>query len=64
MHPGQQGLRQLPLVLANRRAEAHTAGLMANIPGPRYSGKLEELDEFERTWNKYLHDSTMGCSDA
>ena len=37
---------------------------MANIPMPKYSGNLEDLDKFERTWNKYVDDSTMGCNEA
>ena len=66
MRPRRQGLRQPPPppVLANGLAEVQMARVMANIPMPKYSGNPEQLDKFERTWDKYVNDSTMGCSDA
>ena len=33
-------------------------------PHAQYSGNPEDLDKFERTWNKYVNDSTMGCNEA
>ena len=53
-----------PAVLANGLAEAQMTRVMANIPMPKYSGNPEDLDEFERTWNKYVNDSAMGCNKA
>ena len=53
-----------PPVLATRLAEAQMVRLMASIPMPKYSSNPEELDEFERTWNKYVNDPTMGWGDA
>ena len=38
--------------------------VMVNITMPKYTGNPEVLDEFERTWNKYVNYSTMGCNEA
>ena len=58
------GATATPTVLANGFAEAQMTRVMANTPLPKYSGNPEDLDEFEQTWNKYVNDSTMGCSEA
>ena len=62
--PRLTGTAAAPAVLANGLADAQTAIVMANIPTPQYSGNPEELDEFDRTWNKYVNDSTMGCGNT
>ena len=62
--PRATGATATPTVLANPLAKAQMTRVMANIPMPKYSGNLEDLDEFERTWNKYVNDSTMGCNEA
>ena len=56
------GATATPVVLANRLAEAQTTQVMADISMPKYSGNPEHLDEFERTWNKYVNE--MGCNEA
>ena len=38
--------------------------VMANIIMPKYCGNPEDLEEFERTWNKYVNDSTKRCNKA
>ena len=53
-----------PTVLANGLAEAQMTRVMANISMAKYCGNAEDLDEFERTWNKYANDSTMRCNEA
>ena len=62
--PRTTGTAAAPAMLANGLAEAQMARVMSNLPMPKYSGSPEDLDEFERTWNKYVADSTMGCSEA
>ena len=37
---------------------------MVNNLMPKYSGNPKELDESERTSNKYVNPSTTGCSNA
>ena len=58
------GATATPTVLDNGLAEAQMTPVMANIPMLKYSGTLEDLDEFERTWNQYVNDSTIGCNKA
>ena len=60
--PRATGATATPTVLANGLAEARMTRVKANIPMPKYSGNPEDLDEFERTWNKYVNDSTRGCN--
>ena len=65
-HPGRRGRRRPPTVttLANGLAQAQMTRVMAKIYMPKYSGNPEDLDDFERTWSKYVNDSTMGCSEG
>ena len=62
--PRATGPTATPTVLASGLAETQMTRVMANILMPKYSGNPEELDEFERTWNKYVNDSTMECNEA
>ena len=58
------GTAAAPAMLGNGLAEAHLARVMANIPRPKYSGNPEEWDECERTLNKSVSNTTMGCRDT
>ena len=56
--PRATGTTANPTVLANGLADAQTTEVMANIPMPECTGSLEDLGEFERTWNKYAGGSS------
>ena len=62
--PRATGATVTPTILSNGLAEVQMTRVMANIPMPKYSGNLEDFDEFKRTWNKYVNDSIMGCNEA
>ena len=62
--PRATGPTATPTVLAKGLAEARMTGVMANISMPKYSGNQEDLDKLERTWNKYVNESTMGRNEA
>ena len=62
--PGGTVATAKPTVLANGLAEAQMTRVIAHILMPKYTGNPEDLDEFERTWNEYLNDSAMVCSEA
>ena len=55
--PRATGTTATPTVFFNGLAEAK----MTRVP--KYSGNPEDVDD-ERTWNRYIDDSTMGCNEA
>ena len=61
--PRATGTTATPTVFANGLAEAKITRVMGTVPIPKYSGNPEDVDD-ERTWNRYIDDSTMGCNEA
>ena len=47
--PRSTGTTAVSFLLPNKLTEAHMANVMANLPMPKYSGNLDDLDEFEQT---------------